>query len=48
MNPNNFSHSGMFTSWDEVKAGRIAIKNRLFEMGANPDMDLVIFINSEA
>ena len=47
MNQDNFSHSGMFTSWDEVKAGRIAIKNRLFEMGANPDMDLVIFVNSE-
>ncbi len=47
MNPDNFRHSGMFTSWEEVKAGRIAVKNRLFEMGANPEMDLVIFVNSE-
>lgn len=39
MNPDTFRHSGMFTSWEEVKAARIATKNRLFEMGANPDMD---------
>lgn len=47
MNPDNFSHAGMFSSWDEVKAGRIAVKNRLFEMGANPNMDLVTFVGSE-
>lgn len=47
MNQDTFSHSGMFSSWDEVKAARIAVKNRLFEMGANPEMDLVIFVNSE-
>lgn len=47
MNPDTFRHSGMFTSWEEVKAARIATKNRLFEMGANPDMDLVVFVNSE-
>lgn len=47
MNPDNFNHAGMFSSWDEVKAGRIAVKNRLFEMGANPNMDLVTFVGSE-
>lgn len=48
LTPDNFSHAGMFTAWAEVKAGQIAVKNRLFEMGANPDMDLVVFVNSEA
>lgn len=47
MNPDNFSHDGMFSSWDEVKAGRIAVKNRLFEMGANPNMDLATFVGAE-
>lgn len=47
MNPDNFRGAGMFTSWEEVKISRIAVKNRLFEMGANPDMDLVIFVNSK-
>lgn len=47
MNPENFRASGMFTSYEEVKAARIAAKNRLFEMGADPDMDLVVFVNSD-
>lgn len=46
LTPENFSEAGMFANWGEVQIERIAIKNRLFEMGANPDMDLVIFVNS--
>lgn len=46
LTPDNFREAGMFTSWNEVKAARIAAKNRLFEMGTNPDTDLVVFINN--
>lgn len=47
MNPDNFREAGMFSSWEEVKVNRIAVKNRLFEMGADPNMDLVVFVNSD-
>lgn len=47
LNPDNFRHAGTYTSWDEVRATRISIKNRLFEMSADPSMDLITFINSD-
>lgn len=47
MTPENFRADGTYSSWNEVKAAQIAVKNRLFEMGADPAMDLVAFVNSD-
>lgn len=47
LTPENFRQDGTYSSWDEVRATQIAIKNRLFEMGADPAMDLYTFINSD-
>lgn len=47
LTPENFKHDGTYSSWDEVRATQIAIKNRLFEMGADPAMDLYTFVNSD-
>lgn len=47
LTPENFRQDGAYSSWDEVRATQIAIKNRLFEMGADPAMDLYTFVNSD-
>jgi len=47
LTPENFRQAGTYSSWDEVKATQIAIKNRLFEMGADPGLEMYAFINSE-
>ncbi len=44
--PDNFRHFGYY-SWEETMANRASIKRKLFEMGADPNMALVTFINSE-
>lgn len=44
--PDNFRHYG-YSSWDAVMANRASVKRKLFEMGADPNMNLVTFINSD-
>lgn len=46
LTPWNFAHAGIYSTWDQVQLARIGITNRLFEMGADPNMDLVIFVDS--
>lgn len=46
LTPWNFEHFGTYSTWQQVQVERIAVTNRLFEMGADPNMDLVIFVNS--
>ena len=49
LTPANFAESGMgYSTWEQVQAARIGIKNRLFEMGADPEMDLVVFLNTNS
>lgn len=44
LTPENFHYDGTYSSWNEVQAAMIGFKNRLFEMGADPGMDLHTFI----
>ena len=47
LTPENFRQAGTYSSWTEVRVTLISIKNRLFELGANPNMDMYAFINSD-